>query len=60
MYWLQIAWRTAIDRYRSRPRISQSLDDDYSFMQVAGSEATPEQQLQQQNTESVIQRASAK
>ncbi|MEZ4956926.1 MAG: sigma-70 family RNA polymerase sigma factor [Saprospiraceae bacterium] len=56
--WLyQIAWRTAIDRYRSRPRISQSLDDDYSFMQVADSEATPEQQLQQQNTRSVIQRA---
>ena len=56
--WLyQIAWRTAIDRYRSRPRASQSLDDDQSFLQVADHGVTPEQQLQKQNARSLIEQA---
>lgn len=56
--WLyQIAWRTAIDRYRSRPKFSQSLDDDKSHLQVIDHEATPEQQVQQQNARSLIEQA---
>lgn len=56
--WLyQIAWRTAIDKYRSRPKRSQSLDDDESYLQVADSGATPEQQYQQQNTRMLIEQA---
>ncbi len=56
--WLyQIAWRTAIDRYRARPKNRQSLDDDQSFLQVADREDTPDQQLQQQNMRSLIEQA---
>ena len=56
--WLyQIAWRTAIDRYRSRPKVSLSLDDDNSYLQVADHEASPEQQLQHRNTRSLIEQA---
>ena len=59
--WLyQITWRTAIDRYRSRPKPRQSLDDDGSFLQIADNEATPDQQLQQQNVKSLIQMALGK
>ena len=56
--WLyQIAWRTAIDRYRSRPRASRSLDDDTSYLQVADQEAMPDQQVQQQNARALIEQA---
>ena len=56
--WLyQIAWRTAIDRYRSRPKHSQSLDDDQSYLQVRDDEAMPDQLLQQKNERSLIQHA---
>ncbi len=56
--WLyQIAWRTAIDRYRSRPKANKSLDDDQSFLQVVDHEATPEEQLQKQNARSLIEQA---
>lgn len=56
--WLyQIAWRTAIDRYRSRPRAGQSLDDDQTFLQVADQEATPEQRMQQKNTRTILEAA---
>lgn len=56
--WLyQIAWRTAIDRYRSKPKPSQSLDDEDSYLQVADSGANPEQQFQQKNARAVIEQA---
>ncbi len=56
--WLyQIAWRTAIDRYRSRPATRQSLDDEQSFLQIRDTSATPLQQVQQQNTRSLIENA---
>ena len=56
--WLyQIAWRTAIDRYRSKPKAVQSLDDDHSHLQIPDRAATPEQQLQRKNTRSLIEKA---
>ncbi len=56
--WLyQIAWRTAIDRYRARPKAARSLDDDTNFLQIRDKEANPAQQLQQQNTRQLIHEA---
>lgn len=56
--WLyQIAWRTAIDRYRSRPQASQSLDDSGSFLQIRDVEATPLQQLQCTNSAQLLRSA---
>jgi RNA polymerase sigma-70 factor (ECF subfamily) len=55
--WLyQIAWRTAVDRYRARPAASQSLDNDRHFLQIKDETATPAQQLQRQNLQKLIQR----
>jgi RNA polymerase sigma-70 factor (ECF subfamily) len=52
----QIAWRTAVDRYRARPAASQSLDNDRHFLQIKDETATPAQQLQRQNLQKLIQR----
>ncbi len=56
--WLyQIAWRTAIDRYRARPATSKSIDDDKNFLQIRDEEDTPAQQMQRQNTQKIVQEA---
>lgn len=59
--WLyQIAWRTAIDKYRSRPAASQSLDDEKSFLQISDGAATPFQKTKQKNTAAIVRLALAK
>ena len=56
--WLyQIAWRTSIDRYRSKPVMSQSLDDDQKFVQIEDNGETPVQQVQRQSMQKLLQQA---
>ena len=58
--WLyQIAWRTAIDRYRARPAASQPIDEGQGHLQVKDGSANPFRQLQQQHTSAVIREALA-
>ena len=58
--WLyQIAWRTSIDRYRSRPKASRSLDDEETHLQIKDDAATPFQQVKQKNTAAIIKSALA-
>jgi RNA polymerase sigma-70 factor (ECF subfamily) len=56
--WLyQIAWRTAIDRYRARPAGTQSIDNEKSFLQIKDEAPSPAGQLQRQNLKKIVQSA---
>ncbi len=56
--WLyQIAWRTAIDRYRSKSKTNISLDDDQSYLQISDSSPSPAKLVHQTNTKKLINNA---
>lgn len=56
--WLyQIAYRAALDKYRARPKASQSLHDEQSHLQIADGEASPFQKVKNKNTASLIRQA---
>lgn len=58
--WLyQIAYRTAIDKYRSRKPASQSLNDEQSHLQIQDEAATPAEKMEQKSSRKIIEAALA-
>ncbi|GAB4245022.1 MAG: RNA polymerase sigma factor [Saprospiraceae bacterium] len=58
--WLyRITWRAAIDRYRSRPGRTASIDDSETHMQVPDFEPTPSQAMEAADTRQMLEVAIA-
>ena len=56
--WLYtITYRTAIDKARKKSRFTQSIEEDYSFLQIADQHFTPAEALQKEDLKNQLLKA---